>query len=459
MTIARQISEYAVNFSYDNLSPEVVHAAKRALLDTLGCTIGGYDSDASRIFQSVTREMGTSQDSTIIGSGLKTDCLNASLANGIMARYLDYMDEISIPVGSWYVYCHPSEVIPSILALAERQHCSGRETLMAIALGYQLSAKFCEASTIVPMSKKGWSPDTAGAYFMPAVLGKLLSISVDQMENAIGIAGSHGLVLGILDTTTEANSMTKNLRFPYVARDSLLAVLLAQKGFTGPTSVLEGEDGFIRAAMDGDFDVKRLTNFDDRFWILDTEVKAWACCGTIQGHLNATLNVVKENHIQPEDIARIRIQAGTRSVEHTGNPIKRYPQNKETADHSAYYVTAIAILEGDLVPGQYSPAKYADPRVKDLSDKVSLEVNPELDKLGRAGITEITTKQGRKYSCRVDYPKGHPRNPMSDEELQHKFRTLTIKAMGEKRTQQLIDTIYGVEKMRDTGQLMKMLVF
>ncbi len=460
MTIARKISDYALGFDYNNLPQEVVHAAKRALLDTVGCAIGGYSSDASRIFQSLVVELGVSAESTIIGSGVKTNCLNATLANGIMVRYLDYMDQISIPVGHWYGYTHPSEVIPAVLASAERQHSSGAEVLAAIVLGYELSARFCEATTtIVPMSKKGWNSDSLGAYVVPAVAGKLLGLNAEQIENAIGISGCHGMILGILDTAAEEYSMTKNMRFPFVARDGVLAALLAQKGFTGPTTVLEGEDGFIHSVMGGDFDVEKFTNFGGMFRILNTEFKAWAACGTIQGHLNATLNLIREHNIKPEDIAQIRIQAGTRSVQHTGDPVKRYPKNKETADHSAYYVTAIAILERELGPEQYSPEKFADPKVKQLTDIVSLEINTDLDRFGRAGITEITTKQGAKYSCRVDYPKGHPRNPITDEGLRGKFRSLAAKFMDKGQTEHVIDAISSLEEIHDISQLMELLVF
>ncbi len=459
MTIARKIAEYAVGFDYKSLPQEVVHAAKRALLDTVGCAIGGYASDASRIFQSLVRELGESDDSTIIGSGIKTDCLNATMTNGIMVRYLDYMDQISIPVGQWYVYTHPSEVVPSVLAVSERQHSSGVEVLTAIVLGYELLARFSEANTIVPMSKKGWNSETAGAYIVPAVAGKLLGLNAEQIENAIGISGCHGMILGILDTAAEEFSMTKNLRFPFTARDGVLAAFLAQKGFTGPTTVFEGDDGFIHSVMDGDFDVEQLTNFGGTFRILNTEFKAWPACGTIQGHLNATLNLMKQYNIRPEDIAQVRIQAGTRSVQHTGDPVRRYPKNKETADHSAYYVTAIAILEGELSPAQYSTEKYTDPKVRQLIDKVSMEINTDLDRFGRAGITEITTKQGAKYTCRVDYPKGHPMNPMTDEELRDKFCSLTAKFLDEQQTQRLADTICNLEEISDISQLVKLLVF
>ncbi|MFH0768666.1 MAG: MmgE/PrpD family protein [Chloroflexota bacterium] len=459
MTIARKIAEYAVGFDYTSLPQEVVHATKRALLDTVGCAIGGYASDASRIFQSLVGELGKSDDSTIIGSGIKTDCLNATMANGIMVRYLDYMDQISIPVGQWYVYTHPGEVIPSVLAVGERQHSSGKEILAAIVLGYELLARFSEANTIIPMSKKGWNSDTAGAYVVPAVAGKLLGLDAEQIENAIGISGCHGMILGILDTAAEEFSMTKNLRFPFTARDGVLAALLAQKGFTGPTTVFEGDDGFIHSVMNGDFAVEQITNFGGTFRILNTEFKMWPACGTIQGHLNATLNLMQQYNIKPEDISRVRLQAGTRSVQHTGDPVRRYPRNKETADHSAYYVTAIAILEGELSPAQYSNEKYTDPKVRQLIDKISMEINTDLDRFGRAGISEVTTRQGAQYTCRVDYPKGHPLNPMTDEELRSKFCSLAAKFLDEQQIQRLADTIFSLEEINDISQFIKLLVF
>ncbi len=459
MTIARQIGEYAVGFKYEHLPPEVVHAAKRSLLDGMGCAIGGYASDASRIFQSVVKETGRADEATIIGSGMKTDCLNAAMANGIMLRYLDYMDQISIPVGRWYSYAHPSEILPSILAIAERQRLSGKDVLEATVLGYELTSRFCAATSLVPMAKKGWNSDTLGSYIVPPVIGKMLGLDASQIEHAIGISGCHGMVLGILDTASEEFSMTKNLRFPFTARDGILAALLAQKGFTGPRTVLEGEEGFIQTVMGGDFDVSKLIDFGGPYRICNTEFKAWSACGTIQGHLNATLCLVKEHHIKPEDIAQIKIQAGTRSVQHTGDPAKRYPRNKETADHSAYYVTAIAIIEQTLGPAQYSPAKFTDPVVRELSDKISLEINADLDQFGRAGITEITTTKGEKYSCRIEYPKGHPRNPMTDEELHEKFRSLTAEVLGEKKMRHVIDAVSCLEKTDDMRQFMQLLCF
>ena len=237
--------------SFDDLPEEVVHEAKRAVLDTIGCAIGGYPSKASQIVQNLSKELGGPKESTIIGSGLRTSCLNAILSNGVMVRYLDFNDTYLIPVGNLVLGNHPSEVIPTTFALGEREHINGKDVINTIVIGYELSARFndcavtphAEAPTI---EAKGWNTDTRGAFIMPVVAGKLLGLSEEQMEHAIGISGSHNMILGILDATGEEYNMTKNLRFPRTAYGGVMAALMAQKGFTGPARVIEGNKGFVQ---------------------------------------------------------------------------------------------------------------------------------------------------------------------------------------------------------------------
>ena len=211
--------------------------------------------------------------------------------------------------------------------------------------------------------------------------------------------------------------------------------------------------------MHGDFNIEKLTEPEERFKILDTIYKSVAADATTHGHVTATLQLVKENDIKPEDVAEVRIKAGSRCAEHTGDPVKRYPKNKETADHSSYYLTAIAILDRRVGPDQYAPEKLNDPRVRELIDKVSLEADPSLDRFGRAGISEIRTKQGVTYIQRVEYPKGDPRNPMTDQELEDKFRNMAEKYMTERQIKKVIDTVYNMEKLDEMSKLVRTLVF
>jgi 2-methylcitrate dehydratase len=460
MGVARELAKYATSLTFQDLPPDVIHQTKRLVLDTLGCAIGGYDSEANRAIQELIKELGHLEETTVFGSGLKTSCLNAALVNGVMVRYLDYNDTAFIIQGETYrTGYHPSEIIPGILALGERQRLSGKEVIAAIVAGYDLSLCFLEAVRGPGMEKKGWNGDTRGAYIMPLMAGKLLGLNENQIENAVGIAGSCHAVLGILDTPAEEYTMTKNIRFPTMSYAGIMAAMLAKKGFTGPTTIIEGNDGFVQVIMNGEYDLTKLIPTKGKFAIRETCIKSITADFSSHGHLTATLKLVKENDIKPEDVAEVRITTSKRCAEHTGDPVKKYPKNKETADHSSYYLTAIAIIDRQIGPEQFTPEKFQNPKVRELIDKVILKGDPDLDKARPAGISEIVSKQGKKYQCRVDYPRGHARNPMTDEEIIGKFKSMASKYMSDKQTNQIIDTVFALDKLEDVGKLNRLMVF
>ena len=460
MGVARELARHVRDLAFQDLPSDVVHQTKRLVLDTLGCAIGGYTSEASRIIQEVVKELGHSEEATVFGSGLRTSCLNAALANGAMVRYLDYNDTAFIIQGETYrTGYHPSEVIPPILALAERQHLSGKDVITAINLGYDLSLAFLEGIIGEGMEKRGWNGDTRGAFMMPLVAGKILGLTEDQMQNAVGISGSCHAVFGILDTPAEEYTMTKNIRFPMMSYAGILAAMLAQKDFTGPASMIEGHDGFVEVIMEGNYDLDKLLRFKGKFAIRETCVKSIIADFSSHGHLTATLTLAREHDIKPEDVIEVRITTSKRCAEHTGDPVKKYPKNKETADHSSYYLTAIAIIDREIGPDQFTPEKYNDPKVRELIDKVVLQGDPKLDKFRPAGISEIITKQGKKYSLRVDYPRGHARNPMTDEEVVDKFKSMASNHMSEDHVDQVIDTVFTLDKLDDIGKLNRVMAF
>jgi 2-methylcitrate dehydratase len=460
MTLARTLAEYAARLTYQDLPSDVVHQTKRVLLDTLGCALGGYDSDARKAIEAFIRESGHPEEATVFGSGFRTSSLNATLANGAMVRYLDYNDTAFILQGETYrTGYHPSEVIPLVLALGERQRLSGREAITAIVAGYDLSLSFLEAVTGPGMEKNGWNGDTRGAYIMPLIAGKILGLNETQMENAVGISGSCHAVLGILDTPAEEYTMAKNIRFPFMAYSGTLAAMLARKEFTGPTTVIEGHDGFAESVMRGEYDFSKVAPSKGKFAIRETCIKSIIADFSSHGHLTATLTLAREHNLRPEDIVEIRITTSKRCAEHTGDPVKKYPKNKETADHSSYYLTAIAVTDHQIGPAQFRPEKFQDPRVLALIDKVVLQGDPRLDKARPAGISEIITKQGNRHQCRVDYPRGHARNPMTDEEIVDKFRSMAKWRMREAEMKRLIETIWGLDELDDIGKLNRQMVF
>jgi len=459
MGIARDLAEYAAQLRYDDLPSEVVHQTKRMILDTLGCALGGYPSETSRVLREFAEEAGHPGESTVFGSGFRTSALLATLVNGAMVRYLDYNDTAFIVQGDIYRSgYHPSEVIPGILALAEKEKINGRRILSAVNLGYDLSLAWLEGVVGAGIEKQGWNGDTRGAYVMPLVAGHLLGLSPEEMVNAVGVAGSCHAVFGILDTPAEEYTMTKNIRFPSMAQAGLQAAFLARKGFTGPQGMIDGHDGLIEVMMRGEYDTAPLLNLRGKWSIMNTCIKTIIADFSSHGHLTATLKLVREYDIRPEDVAAVRIRTSKRCAEHTGDPVKKYPRNKETADHSSYWLTAIAILERQIGPNQFRPEKYTDPRALELIDKVELVGDPSLDKLRPAGESTIRLRDGRELSTFVDYPRGHAKNPMPDEELIGKFRDVAGVFLSGERMNRLIEQVFELENLGDVSALTGLLV-
>ena len=293
---------------------------------------------------------------------------------------------------------------------------------------------------------------------MPPALGKLMGLNEDQIANAIGICASHALPLNILDADREENVMAKNIRFGWVVYDAILSCMLAKKGFTGPLRVVEGDCGFRQAILQGEMDLERLTDFSG--WrILQTRHKVLPLNGTTQGHVSATLAIVKEHDLKPEDIASVQIKTGLREWRHTTTPAKKYPRNAESADHSAFYANAIAIKERAFGPEAFDPRKFTDPVILDLIEKITIKPDLSIPEHGHRVTSEITTKDGRQFQKCLENPHGMDDDPLTDEELEDKFRGMAAKYMGNGQIKKIIETVWNIESLDDASKLTKLMVF
>ena len=428
-TISEQLACEAKGLTFRELPPEVVRQVKRCVLDTVGVGFAGYVSEPSQIIQRLIKELKEPAESTVFGSGLKTSCLYATLANGVMVRCRNYMDrtfptkEATIQTG------HNSESIPPILAVGERQHSSGQEVVTTIALAYQLLIKVSDShGGIDGVTHRGWCSEAIRApCVMGLMSGRLLGLNEEQMANALAIAGCFTLPLGILVSPKEEMTMSRDLKFPSGAYSGILGALLAQKGFKGPLNVFEGHHGINEVVAAGAMSLEKLTQPTTDWTILYTWIKRYAANGCMQGHLDATVTLVKEHDIKAEDVAEVRIKTSSHIYESIGaDPAsRRYPKDQYTADHSSYYTTAVAILDRAVGPEQWSDEKLRDPRVRELFDKIFIEEDPRLkeEEFNSPAVVEITTNKGQKYSCEVLRPKGHPMNPMTDDDIAEKFLT------------------------------------
>lgn len=449
-SIASQYARYALGLQYSILPPEVVHQAKCILLDALGCAIGAYHAPGRPILEQVVNEIGGKEEATVWGSGLRTTVLSTTLVNSFLIRYLDCND-----VGGGG---HNSDSLASLLAVAERENATGQDLITSIVISYELGGRFTDSLGKAGFDLGGFTGDIRGGLTIPPALGKLMGLTEAQIANAIGICASHALPLGILDANREENTMAKNLRFGWVAHDAIFACLLAKQGFTGPVQIIEGENGVREAILKGGMDLEKLVDFSG--WrILGTRFKTLCANLSTQGHTLATLAIVKENDLKPEDIASVKIKVGLRESRHTTTLAKKYPRNAESADHSAFYAQAIAIKERHFGPESFEPEKFTDPVVLELIEKVSVELDPALPEHSPHAVSEIITTDGRRFEKHLDMFHGFDDGPFSDKELEEKFAYMAQKQMPEKHIQEIINTIWKLEKLDNINPLMQMMVF
>ena len=456
MTVAEQLARETKELQFRELPPEVVHQVKRSLLDTLGVALCGYPSEPSQIIQSMIKEMNEPPESTVFGSGLKTSCLYATLANGAMLRYPDYSDRGFLTKEALVFLGHHSNLIPPILAVGERQRSPGQEIITAIVLAYELSNRIYDsAGGSHNLRQRGWTTETMGhACIMGLLAGRLFGLDEKQMANALAIAACFSLQPGVMLSPSAA----RNMRTPFGAYGGILSGLLAGKGFTGALEVFEGRQGLAQVVTRGEMDLEKLKQPRKDWTILSTWVKKFAADGDMQGLLEATVTLVERHDIVPQDVAEVRIKTNSYNYR-LADPVKRrHPNNKYAADHSLYYTTAVAIVDRAVGPEQFSEQKLWDPRVRELLDKIFVEPDPSLEEFSSPGIAEITTKRGEKYSCEIRHPKGHPMNPVTDTDLEEKFRSMAGKFMDESQMSHIIDSIYNLEKLEDIGGLVKLLV-
>ncbi len=450
-SVAYQFARFALNLQYKFIPQKVVHQAKRCLLDALGCAIGAYDAPGRISCENAIKELGGNEESTLFGSGLRTNAFNAALHNSFLVRYLDYND---LGGGG-----HNSDSIPSIIAVSERENASGKDLITALVISYELGARFKESISKNGDSRvdKAWNSDSRAGIIMPPVIGKLMKLNEEQIANAIGICGTHTFVMGIVDADREELPMSKNFRFGFGACRSILSCLLAKWGVTGFIRIVEGDLGIQKGIFQGDMDLERLVDFSG--WrILQVRFKCMPLNGTSLGHVSATLDIVKKHDLKPEDIESVLIRTTHRESVHTTTLEKKYPRNTETAGHSLFYANAIAIKERVFNSESFRPDKFADETVLNLMEKIKVVHDPILPTYGPQAISEIITKDGRFFQKRVDNPHGLGKDPLSDDELANKFNEMAARYMSKEQIKKILDNVWNLENLKDVNKLVKLMV-
>ncbi len=449
-TLSRQIAKFALNLRYEDLPTEVVDTVKRYLFDSIGCAFGGFKTKDVKIVREIYDDMGGKPEATIIGAGNRLPAANATFLNSLMVRALDYNDIYWKEDPS-----HPSDLIPAALAMGERQGKSSKDVIVAIVLAYEFEQRMCEFA-IPGIRERKWHHATLTQFVSPIVAGKLLDLTEDQLVSAIGISGTHNFTPGA--PTAGRLTMMKNTVDPMAVQSGVMAALMAQKGFSGTEAILEGKEGLMDVfGPDWDEDIL-VGGLGDSYRILQCSMKAFPTEALTHSHITAALKVVIDNDILPEDIEEIKVTTIARAVDILFDPEKYKPDSRETADHSLPYCIAAAIVDRKITTAQFNEERIFDPKIREVLPKIKGEASTEFEKMfpeKQPSKVVITLKDGSEYSAQVDYPKGDPREPMTDKELQDKFTALADGVLIPARQEEVIDRIHNFEQETDLREFMQ----
>jgi 2-methylcitrate dehydratase len=451
-TVAEKLATWSHQLRYEDLPQPVIHEVKRRVIDSIGCAFGAYVSEPARIVREFASEcLSAGAGATILGTDRQTIAPLAAFANGTMVRYLDYNDTYLSKEPA-----HPSDNIPAALAVAEAQHRSGKDLITAIVIGYEIQCRLCDAASL---RAHGWDHVNYGNYSVACLASRLLGLSVEKTVHALGIAGvAHN---AMRQTRAGMLSEWKACAFANAARNGVFAAQLAQKGMSGPSPIFEGVFGFWKL-VSGEFSLDPFggepsTLNPQPFKMLDTYIKFFPVEYHAQSGVDAALKL-RERLSSVEDIAEMNVQTFDACVDIiAGEPEKWNPTTRETADHSLPYCIAAALTDGEVTLQSFDEERIRDPQLHALMQRIKVHRNAECNAQYPEGIPndiEITLRSGEKLREKVVFPRGHCRNPMTDGEVEAKFRRLATMVLPPAQVEKAMRRLWQLEEMEDAGEVL-----
>ena len=429
MGATMQLARFAAETRWEDLSSEVRAHAKRCLVNAVAVAVhASTRAEAAPLLEVIAGEGGAPRAS-VWGTGARTSLHQAALANGWLCHLDDY-DDTHFPT-----VIHPSApAIPAAFAAAELAGASGRDFLLAVAVGIEVC---CRIGLAVHPSHydTGWHiTGTCGVFGAAAAAGRVLSLDADAMAHALGTAGTQAS--GLRETF---GSMAKAMNAGHPAQAGVFAALLAREGFTGAATILEGRRGF-GPVMSPESDWPRaVEGLGQRWEILNVGLKPYPCGVVAHPIIDAAI-ALRETGVSPHEIERIEAQVHPLVLELVDRPD---PKDGLQAKFSYQHGAAVGFVDGAAFPEQYTDARVADPAVASLRSKVSATVSPDLEQ--DATRLTLTTADGRTFVHEVAHASGSPDNPMSDERLDAKFAALTAGVLGDARSQRLLAALRSID--------------
>lgn len=447
----KRLAHYAAHLSYGQIPPEVIARAKACVLDTLAVALYGSTKPWSRAVVAFVHGSGRPGNATVFGKRWKLQAPQAALANGTMAHAFE-LDNVRQPGAG--VHPGATAFLPA-LAIAEEKRADGKALLTALVAGCEVMFRIGVAAGSSLEQRGFHAPALTGTFGSAVAAARLLGLSEREIVHALGIAGSYSG--GLLEfSRCQEGAMIKRLHLGKAAEGGVTAALLAQRGFAGPESVLEGKFGFLRAFSDAP-DLDALTYRLGRdFETMNTCIKRFACHINAHAPIEALQELRAEYGFAPADIEQIVVAGIEKLVTH--HAIYQ-PKDLMMAQYSIPFCVALGLCDDPRDPEAFNEGKVRDRQIIGLARLVRLQVDPEIEKKrwDRAARVTVRLKNGSRYSTLVIHFRGTPKNPLTPTELEDKVTRLTRRFLSARRRARLFQTVDRLEKLESVSTLTSLL--
>ncbi len=451
MEESRRLARFVGKLAYEDLPEAVVEKTKELILDQLGCQLAGSTLPWTQpAYDYVVDNTGTRKESTIVHFGVRTSAQDAAFANAGFGHGMMGDDTDSV--------CHAhfgSIIIPAALALGERERISGRELIKAVTLGYEIASRIGASAPLA--ESRGFHPGPVfGPFGVAAAAGSILKFEESQILDAMGIAASHAS--GLMEYSKSGGTVNR-LHSSIAAHGGIRAAFLARKGVRGPSTVLEGERGFLRA-YSGESSLRELTEgLGERYRVGLIELKAYCCCGTSTTTLDGVSEIKRKHHVHPDQLEEIIVQTGPLTFSMTGSVVE--PQDVTSAQFSGSFGVALRLVKGGNSFREYSEENLRDAQVLALARKTKLILDKGIGNLPRSDNPArvlIRLKDGREYEETVPAGKGSILNPIEEEEVNEKFRQYASAVLSGREADVIVEVVRGLDRIENLGDLIQLVV-
>ena len=435
------LAEFAAALTYDKIPERVRDYCKDVLLDTLACAVAGHQGDETHQLAALSAGLAQSNESTVIG-GDRLSLAGATMLNGYLITAVTMCDAHRPTL----THITP-EVVPPALAIAERDGLSGRDLLVAIVAGSEVTTRVGIGIDYPAFRARGWhGPGVFGPFGAAAAVGRLRRFDAETMARAFGLAGSQA-------AGTFAAWGTPTVKFHQCrgALSGLMAALLAEQKFVATREFLTARDGGLYNSYSNGGRAEAATADLGRRWELEQiALRLWPSASSIQGMMTALFDIIEKHAIDPAQVKTLRI-ALSEPVFKLHGIFAQYKAKFE-ALLSAHYVAAAILHDRAMTLAQFEPARYDDPKLRRFAERVEVRADPALS--GVQAIVEIETVAGKTLSSRCDHPRGSPENPLSRAQIESKFRTYARGRLSDGQVEDVIAAVVRLEELSSVRTLM-----